>query len=109
MSLRLGNESEFVQFEFPARLRREPSEAPYEWNPVKIAVTVGAWKGSAINANLLSNEILGFLRDLPVLIKNLKGTARLASIEGWLDLSVSIDHLGKITISGSAKDAVDGN
>lgn len=89
----------------PAKLARIPEEAPYEWSQVGLKVDAGAWRGEFIDAQLLTDEIVEFLRSLSVVLGSLTGNARLRSMESWTDLNVNADHRGGITLSGFVRDA----
>jgi hypothetical protein len=95
MELRIGNKNEYVLFTLPHPLYREITEAPYEWNLVAATVSAGAWTSQKILINLTAEEIVKFLKALVLIFKDLKGSARLESLEEWITLTVEMTSNGE--------------
>lgn len=105
MEIKIGNANEYFAIFLPEKLCDDPTETTNQWNSVNLRIKVGLWKGEIIGASMLTCEIRDFLRSLSNLIHNLKGTAELKSITGWVDLSVEIGLRGEIEIHGKVRDS----
>jgi hypothetical protein len=69
------------------------------WLISPIEVHVGSFAGR-ISAGLRSDEIQGFREDLERVYRDLHGTARLTSMEEWLDLTMTITATGQFEVAG---------
>jgi|GEM_PF-942782 len=66
------------------------------WITCRIEAAVGRFK-ARVDADLRSEEFVEFRRQLTAMNQRLAGQARFATLEGWLDIDMSIDHLGHVT------------
>jgi hypothetical protein len=73
------------------------------WLASDIIVEVGAFHGQ-IAAALRVDEIQRFRHGLEVMYRTVSGTARLDSMEGWINLEVKIDGSGHVTVEGEVQD-----
>jgi len=73
------------------------------WLRVKICVAGGGFRGSA-SAAILSDELAQFTSQLRRLFENLSGSAKLSTMEGQLELSLTCDKMGCIALAGFVKD-----
>jgi hypothetical protein len=73
------------------------------WLSCEIQVRAGAFRGK-YQANFLTFELAGLLRDLERLYHDLKGSAVFEPMESQLDLKFSCDGLGHILTSCTAMD-----
>ena len=73
------------------------------WIDCQVSVSAGGFQG-AFRANVRSEEFQGFLGGLEVLYESLEGTARLTSMEGQIDVSLTGDGKGRIQVAGEAVD-----
>jgi len=75
--------------------------APDDWLIAKVEVACGIWSGE-FGSHFYRGELRRFGRDLDRLYQNLSGTATLKPMEPNLELAVSGDGKGHITIEGKA-------
>ncbi len=93
-----------------------PSTADYwdgNWHPAEILVKAGAFSGrlSLIRGiKLRSEEFERFLKELEPMCESLKGAAKFATMEEWIELNISGDGRGHLVATGYIIDEhVDGN
>jgi hypothetical protein len=88
-------------------IARRSSTADLEdrnWLPAEIELKTGAFHG-AFSAALRAEELAVFASELRQLCDTLKGQAELASMERQLELLVTADRLGQLSMVGTARDA----
>jgi hypothetical protein len=88
------------------RGRMHPQASDYwdgNWLVSDIVVEVGAFHGR-IAAALRVDELQRFRQGLEVLYRTVKGTARLESMEDWINLQVKVDGFGHVTVEGQVQD-----
>ena len=73
------------------------------WLITDIVVEVGSFHGE-LRAALRADELQRFRRQLEELYRTVSGTARLESMEDWIDLVVKVDAFGHVTIDGQLQD-----
>jgi hypothetical protein len=74
-----------------------------------IEIHVGGFT-ARIGAGLRANELLSFREGLEVLHRDLRGAAKLTSMEGWLELTLTVSGSGRLDVVGEARDRPgDGN
>lgn len=96
-----GDGGDVVTISVPERQRRDPRSEG--WVDAKIAIKVGAWSGRYA-AQFHENDFLQFAEKLDALHTSLKGEAKLSSLDGYLDLTLTGDGLGHVSIVGEAWD-----
>jgi hypothetical protein len=82
--------------------RAHPGTVDYwdgNWMITPISVRVGGFTAE-IAATLRMDEIHRFKRGLMYINQNLEGTANLASMELWIDLTVRCESNGHLSVSG---------
>jgi hypothetical protein len=83
------------------------------WHPAEIFVKAGAFSGHlslSQNIQLRSEEFECFLKELEPMYESLKGTAKFATMEDWIELNISGDGRGHMVAKGYIIDEhVDGN
>ena len=73
------------------------------WLDAEVAIRVGAWSGRYF-AQFHEDDFLGFAQELDELHASLKGEATLSSLDGYLDLTLTADGLGHISVVGEGWD-----
>lgn len=73
------------------------------WLSTFIDYAVGQFSGS-IAASLRSDELLGFRDSLQAMSDSLSGTAVFESMEDWLNLHLTIDAAGRLSLTGVLSD-----
>jgi hypothetical protein len=76
---------------------------PEGWVTGVVAIKIGVWSGR-YGAQFHGTDFSRFAKDLAGLSSRLAGTAVLSSTDGYLDLTLTGDGLGHITVAGSAWD-----
>jgi hypothetical protein len=73
------------------------------WLDAEVRVSLGAWSGRYA-ARFHEDDFPPFARQLEELHATLVGEARLSSLDGYLDITLTGDGVGHITIAGEAWD-----
>jgi hypothetical protein len=73
------------------------------WLSVEVSVNCGAFHGK-FPAAFLTRELESFHAQLTLLYQTLTGSARFETLEGQLELEATGNGLGRIKISGEARD-----
>lgn len=83
---------------------REHRDARSEgWLDAEVLVNLGAWSGR-YSAQFHENDFSPFAAKLEELRATLTGDATLSSLDGYLDLTLTGDGLGHISVMGEAWD-----
>jgi hypothetical protein len=97
----IGGESEGVTILVTdSQLAREGSEG---WTEADVTVKLGAWSGR-YSAAFHESDFKGFASGLRSLYETLSGEAALLSMDGYLDLRLTGDGYGHISVVGEAWD-----
>jgi hypothetical protein len=86
--------------------RERPNDRDYwdgNWLVVDVLTKVGGFTGHAV-ANLRAEELQRFREALEAVYDAVSGTATFDTMEGWLSLTVTCEHTGKVTIVGEMTD-----
>lgn len=86
--------------------RMNPEHSDYwdgNWLRTVVIVHVGAFEAT-YKAALRTDELSRFRGEVGKLYQTLKGQAHLRSMEQWLDVVISTDGLGNMSITGEARD-----
>jgi hypothetical protein len=75
----------------------------YEWLTASADIQAGAFSGR-VDLSLLFSELIYFYDQLEPLYRNLKGEAHFRTIEGQVELDVSIDRTGHVQVAGALMD-----
>lgn len=73
------------------------------WLITPVEIHVGGFVGR-LSAGLRADEIHQFRMDLQRIYRSLHGSARLSSMEDWLDLSITVTGSGQFEVKGVARD-----
>ncbi len=73
------------------------------WIDCQVSISAGGFQGR-FRADLRSEEFQGFLAGVEALGNTLEGSARLTSMEGQIDISLTGDGKGRIQVAGEAVD-----
>src|SRR5690349_3338388 len=73
------------------------------WLSCEVRVHAGAFRGK-YSASLLTSELSGLHEGLARLYRDLRGEAKLETMESQLDLHFKCDNLGHIHVAGTAMD-----
>ena len=73
------------------------------WLVTPIEVSAGRFRAT-VPAALRAEELAGFRQELEAIDRTTKGSARLVSIEDWIDLAVEITPLGALEVQGWVRD-----
>jgi hypothetical protein len=75
------------------------------WLVTPVDLSVGAFRGM-VPASLRAEELAAFREQLGLLHESMRGVATLDSMEGWLQLTVSVEASGVLEITGRARDTL---
>lgn len=103
-TFRVGGEQEHVDVSVMGRER--PASGDYwdgNWLVTPIRIVVGHFRGE-VPADLRAEEIHRFRTELESVYDNLKGEAVLASLDGWISLTVRCRTNGSLEIIGVVND-----
>ncbi len=95
-----GSERERVAVEVTSK---PTNDGGYNWVKAHVSVFVGGFSGN-IEANFLTSDFVRFRDGLRILHNDLKGNAVFETLEGQLNLKLSVDKLGHVTVDGEAVD-----
>ena len=84
-------------------VRINPYESHDRWVSVHVSVRAGAFTGD-YSSDFTAREITEFRDGLRLMYDSLQGVARLATCEGQLQLDLSINPRGAISLDGTAVD-----
>jgi hypothetical protein len=73
------------------------------WLRSEVEVVVGGFRGRVAEV-LRADELAEFSSQLARLIDTLQGTAEFRTMEHWLELTVTSDRRGHLTLSGELRD-----
>jgi hypothetical protein len=96
-----GDGNDGVSISIPEREHRDPRSEG--WIDAEVAIKLGAWSGS-LPAQFHEDDLLRFAERLEELNATLKGEVTLSSLDGYLDLKLTGDGLGHISVVGEAWD-----
>lgn len=84
---------------------RPPSGEYYDdnWLIVQIRVAAGGFRGK-VDASILTDELVGFTAQVRSLNETVSGTAQFTTLEEQLELTLTADSKGRITLSGRVAD-----
>jgi hypothetical protein len=85
------------------RERERPNPLSEGWLDAEVAVKVGPWSGRFF-AQFHEDDFFRFADELNELDATLQGGATLSSLDGYLDLTLTGDGLGHISVVGEAWD-----
>jgi hypothetical protein len=106
-TIQIGHESGArVRIQVLGRLH--PDATDYwdgNWLMTLVNIVVGSFVAE-ISADLRANELDSFRQELAVLYSTFGGSAVLRSLEGWLDMTVSMTSAGSLQVDGHARDSV---
>ena len=91
--------------------RERPSDADRwdgNWVIAQLDLRAGGFRAS-VRANLRAEELHRLNEGLKFMRENLFGSAVLASMEDWIELTITWEESGGITITGQLSDAPGGN
>jgi hypothetical protein len=91
----LGSESEFVSIEWATKAMREG------WTEGAIEISVNGFQGR-ISAYFEVDDFVQFHDELRALYRDLKGRARLTPRERQFLLTIAVNDIGHISVSGEA-------
>lgn len=86
--------------------RMHPEARDYwdgNWLVAPVQVVAGGFSGS-VRSGLRSEELAAFRSQLAEMHRSLSGSAKLVSMEDWLELVVEIDSRGHLKVQGRACD-----
>ena len=89
------------------RSRSHPSATDFwdgGWLRTPITGSIGGFLISIPDAQLRSDELHQFMNELHALCQHLTGTARLRSLEDWIDLTITGDGSGRLIVEGAVSD-----
>lgn len=69
----------------------------------RVDIRVGAWRGKC-EAALHVDEFIDFRQQLEAVYATLQGEARFESMGPWLELTVTVASVDRITVTGVARD-----
>lgn len=96
-----GDGGDAVSISVPERKQRDPRSEG--WVDAEVTIKAGAWSGWYA-AQFHEDDFLRFAEMLDELQTSLKGEATLSSLDGYLDLTLTGDGLGHISVVGEAWD-----
>ena len=107
MEIHIGqSEHEFISLDV---IKRSYDSYDGNWLNVKVIVKAGGFTGVVEN-QLQANELASFQIELAKLYKSLSGSAKFATLEGWLSFEVVGGGMGGLSCTGEVMDGfVDGN
>ena len=73
------------------------------WLVTPISIKAGRFRGE-LPADLRAEEFVRFRRELQEVYSSLAGEAVLASLDGWISLTVRCEPNGSLNVSGTAND-----
>src|SRR6188474_1709349 len=86
-------------------LRRErPDVEDYwdgNWVIARVGLRIHPWSGT-YDATLRTEEFVSFREELEVMDRALEGEATFSPMEPWLELTLSMDSHGRISVDGEA-------
>jgi hypothetical protein len=97
-------DSDHVPIEVQGRMH--PGADDYwdgNWLTTPLAVRAGAFSG-VVGADLRTDEFRRFREELQTIYSSLKGTATLASLDGWIALTAECQPNGGLVVSGVVND-----
>lgn len=97
----LGDGGEVVSISLAER--QQPDPRSEGWLDAEVAIKVGAWSGRYA-AKFHEDDFLRFSEEVDELHVRLEGEATLSSLDGYLDLTLTGDGLGHISVVGEAWD-----
>lgn len=71
------------------------------WVDAQIDVSVGVWRGT-YHASLHVDEFIDFRKQLETMHATLQGVARFDPMEPWLELTVTAESSGLLSVTGTA-------
>lgn len=96
----IGGQGEAIEVEI---LSMPEKDGGYDWVSACVHASVGAFHAD-VNMTILARELEPFRDDLESLYRDLKGSARLTTMENQLGLNVEVNHLGHVRVSGHLRD-----
>ena len=106
LGLTIGN-AHLDWLHIAVRSRSHPSATDFwdgGWLRTPITGSIGGFLIRVSDAQLRSNELQEFMNQLHALHQQLTGTARLQSLEDWLDLTITGDGSGRLAVEGAVSD-----
>jgi hypothetical protein len=96
-----GDRGDAITISVPERDHRDPRLEG--WLDAEVAIKLGVWSGR-YSAQFHEDDFLRFAEMLEQLQATLKGQAIMSSLDGYLDLTLTGDGLGHISVVGAAWD-----
>jgi len=103
VELKIGDDRTFVIISLPDTSHAARARSEGRLTDTEISVDVGAWSGR-YGAHFHETDFSTFARGLETLSGTLSGDAELSSLDGYLDLTLTGDGLGHISVRGTAWD-----
>jgi hypothetical protein len=103
--IRVGGEE--VEFLSVAMLGRSYPDATDDWSVnwlhAEVEVAVGRFRGW-VAEDLRADELADFAEQLERLLDTFQGAAEFRTLEGWLELTITGDRRGHLTLAGRLRD-----